>query len=166
MSVQDVAANLEQQLADLLNELSSTQEELLALLAEKRELMAANQFAALAALQAREQQLCDRLEQCQQRRAALLQDASDQGVAAGNLQQLARMLEAGGGADLHKLAKQSVARMRLLQHQSLTNWVLAQRALLHVSQLIEIIATGGRLQPTYGNELSSHARGALMDQEI
>ncbi|MCU0373434.1 MAG: hypothetical protein MUE56_09370, partial [Ignavibacteria bacterium] len=30
--------------------------------------------------------------------------------------------------------------MRLLQHQSLTNWVLAQRSMLHLSQLLEIIA--------------------------
>jgi hypothetical protein len=55
--------------------------------------------------------------------------------------------------------------MRLLQHQSLTNWVLAQRAVLHVSQLLEIIATGGRLQPTYGDGDTLHNRGSLVDQE-
>jgi hypothetical protein len=55
--------------------------------------------------------------------------------------------------------------MRLLQHHSLTNWVLAQRSLLHITQLLEIVATGGRLQPTYGKGASSHARGALVDQE-
>jgi hypothetical protein len=55
--------------------------------------------------------------------------------------------------------------MRLLQHQSLANWVLAQRSLLHVSQLIEIIATGGRMQPTYGDKESVHARGSLVNQQ-
>jgi hypothetical protein len=47
-------------------------------------------------------------------------------------------------------ARENAARMRVLQHHSLVNWVLAQRALLHVSQLLEIIATGGRTQPNYG----------------
>ena len=61
--------------------------------------------------------------------------------------------------------KEATARMRLLQHQSLANWVLAQRSLLHVSQLIEIIATGGRMQPTYGDKESVHARGSLVNQE-
>jgi hypothetical protein len=41
--------------------------------------------------------------------------------------------------------------MRVLQHHSLANWVLAQRRLLHVAQSLEIIATGGRMRPTYGD---------------
>ena len=55
--------------------------------------------------------------------------------------------------------------MRILQHHSLANWVLAQRSLLHVSQLLEIIATGGRMQPTYGDSESVHARGSLVNHE-
>jgi hypothetical protein len=55
--------------------------------------------------------------------------------------------------------------MRLLQHHSLANWVLAQRSLLHVAQMLEIIATGGRLQPTYGNGESSMSGGALVDHQ-
>jgi hypothetical protein len=55
--------------------------------------------------------------------------------------------------------------MRLLQHQSLTNWVVAQRTVLHLSQMIEIIATGGKLKPTYGKSDAALARGALVDRE-
>ena len=56
--------------------------------------------------------------------------------------------------------------MRLLQHQSLTNWVLAQKALLHVAQMLEIIATGGRLKPTYGKDAWPRTpRGRLVDQD-
>ena len=56
-------------------------------------------------------------------------------------------------------------RMRLLQTGLLTNWLLAQRTLLHISQLLEIIATGGRIQPTYVVSESVQSRGALLDQE-
>jgi hypothetical protein len=52
----------------------------------------------------------------------------------------------------------------LLQHESLTNWVLVQRSLLHLSQLIEIVATGGRTQPTYGNGSRRLSCGALVDR--
>jgi hypothetical protein len=62
--------------------------------------------------------------------------------------------------------KHTAARARLLQHQSLANWVLAQRTVLHLSQMLEIIATGGRLQPTYGKENSAATGGSLVDQAV
>jgi hypothetical protein len=57
-------------------------------------------------------------------------------------------------------------RARLLQHQSLTNWVLVQRTLLHLSHVVEIIATGGRMQPTYGKGAPVSAGGILVDQAV
>jgi hypothetical protein len=42
--------------------------------------------------------------------------------------------------------------------------VLVQRSLLHLSQLIEIIATGGRPQPTYGNGPERQNCGSLVDR--
>jgi hypothetical protein len=41
--------------------------------------------------------------------------------------------------------------------------VIAQRTLIHLSQLLEIIATGGRLQPTYGRAVAEPC-GALLNQ--
>jgi hypothetical protein len=61
--------------------------------------------------------------------------------------------------------KEASAKMQLLQHHSLAGWVLAQRSLLHVSQLLEILATGGRMQPTYGSRESIHACGSMLNQE-
>ncbi len=53
---------------------------------------------------------------------------------------------------------------RLLQHQSLANWVFVQRTLLYLARLLEIIATGGRSEPTYGRAESTRSGGALVDQ--
>ena len=39
-----------------------------------------------------------------------------------------------------------------------TQWVAVQRTVLHLSQMLEIIATGGRTQPTYGKGRSRRAR--------
>jgi hypothetical protein len=60
--------------------------------------------------------------------------------------------------------RQASHRARLLQHHSLVNWVLVQKTLIHLSQLLEIIATGGRLQPTYQRDGTVQATGALVDR--
>jgi hypothetical protein len=82
-----------------------------------------------------------------------------------NVAKLATRVGRGKPGALGQRVKETASRLRLLQHQSLANWVLAQRSLLHVSQLLEIIATGGRMQPTYGDKESVHARGSLVNQE-
>ncbi|MCU0959829.1 MAG: flagellar protein FlgN [Pirellulaceae bacterium] len=152
-------------LVGLLEDLSQIQEELLAVLAQKRRCMAAGDVRGMLALAPTEQELQDRLQACHQRRSALLATASEHGVPGTTLSDLAATLAQRGGPDRTQDIAHASARMRLLQHHSLTNWVLAQKALLHVAQLLEIIATGGRLQPTYGTDLHDIARGALVDQE-
>jgi hypothetical protein len=106
-----------------------------------------------------------RLAACQARRTNLLAEAKRQGQPSDNIAKLATKTGGGKASSLGGRVKETAARMRLLQHHSLTNWVLAQRSLLHVSQLLEIIATGGRMQPTYGDKESVHARGSLVNQE-
>lgn len=156
--------NWEHELASLLRELSDVQHELLAVLRVKRELLVAADAEGLGRLQEREQQLCQRLQSCHERRVELLGLAQQQGLPADSIKSLAATATSHG-ARLGKQVTEVSGRMRLLHHHCLTNWVLAQRALLHVSQLLGILATGGRLQPTYGTGESNHSRGALVDQE-
>ena len=155
--------NWEEEVASLLDSLSSAQEELLQVLDEKRQFLEVADRDGLARLQSRESELILRLQECTQRRAALLSAASSQGLPADSIEQLTQTLPEKQRVNLGEQAKTVKDRVRLLQHQSLTNWVLAQRALLHVSQLLEIIATGGRLQPTYGKGDSVFNRGSLLN---
>ncbi len=155
----------EDDLGGLLEELTQVQDELLDVLARKRHCMAEGDRQGMAQLQSVEQELCDRLQQCHDRRSGLLQAAGQEGLPAGSLGDLASVLKRRGSGDLQKEVKNVSARMSLLQHNCLANWVLAQKALLHASQMLEIIATGGRLQPTYGDRADHVAGGALVDQE-
>lgn len=155
--------DLELEVNGLLSELKSVQEELLAVLNEKHKYLAVADVESMAPLQAKEQQLMERLNQCQLRREQILKLAQSQGTSVDSISQLANKLPSGRMGDLGKEVRESQTRMKLLQHQSLTNWVLAQRGLLHVSQMLEIIATGGRIQPTYGDKERLHARGGLLD---
>jgi flagellar biosynthesis/type III secretory pathway chaperone len=147
--------DLASEISDLLDALTSVQGELLGVLGEKRQALATANIVRLSELAPREEQLAQKLQDCQER----------QGQGSDNLAKLATKTSGGKPSKLGSRVKETSARMRLLQHHSLANWVLAQRSLLHVSQLLEIIATGGRMQPTYGDKESLHARGSLVNQE-
>ncbi len=157
--------NWEHELAVLLEELSSVQDELLSVLVAKKDCLAAADIAGLPDLQVRELALGERLQACHLRRGELLAAAKELNLPGDSLGRLAASLPARQRDKLGKQVKESEGRMRLLQNQSITNWVLAQRSLLHVSQLLEIIATGGRLQPTYGEGETVHTVGSLVNQE-
>jgi hypothetical protein len=148
-----IATDWEAEISGLLDELSSVQADLLDVLAKKRDALATANVETLASLQPVEQELGSRLEHCQARRAELLAAARQEGLPGESVSKLAMRVGGGKRGRLGRQVKDSAARMRLLQHHSLANWVLAQRSLLHVSQLLEIIATGGRLQPTYGDKV-------------
>jgi len=132
--------NLERNVVELLDELSQLQDELFTVLAEKRQRMAAADFSPAGegdgdeSLDHRELTLCDRLQQCHDRRAALLSEAGQRGLPADSIASLAPHLAAGKPGGLAERVKDASQRMRLLQHQSITNWVVAQRSLLHVTQ--------------------------------
>ena len=160
------AAQWDTELASLLEELSAVQQALLDVLQQKRDRMAVGDVEGMAQLQPQEEELGRRLEACHERRGQLLQRSQEQGPGAENLGKLALLAPAGNRDKMSKQAKEISARMRLLQHQSLVNWVIAQRSLLHLSQMLEIIATGGRFVPTYGKGEAYQSRGALVDEEV
>ena len=164
-AVESRSVDLETEIGALLDELSSVQSELLGVLNDKREALIRADVNRLTELQPREERLASRLAECQERRSALLAAAKEQGRPHDSIAKVAKTARGGKHSKLGERVKETAARMRLLQHQSLANWVLAQRSLLHVSQLIEIIATGGRMQPTYGDKESVHARGSIVNQQ-
>jgi len=154
----------ETELAGLLNDLCATQDELIGVLTEKRGLLVAADTAGMLAMQGREQELLARLQSCHQRRGELLAQAAAVGLPSDSIRSLAASLPVRRSGAVNDRVQEAASRARLLQHHSLTNWVLAQRTLLHLSQLLEIIATGGRLRPTYGKAQPVDSSGSLVDQ--
>lgn len=155
----------ESQLAALLDDLCQVQSELLQVLQAKQQALARADLVRMVELHPHEQRLAQRLAQCLQRREELLAAARQTGLAPANLSALANCAGPEQAGKLGNQVQWAAARMRLLQHHSLANWVLAQRALLHVAQVLEIIATGGRMQPTYGDRELHTARGVLVHDE-
>lgn len=158
------AATWETELGSLLAELSAVQSDLLAMLTEKRRILIARDLPALAAMQINEAELITRLQVCQDRRAALLARASEEGLPSSSLISLTAALPEEQRRELTPQLRDASARIRLLQHHSLTNWVIIQKNLIHLSQLLEIIATGGRPKPTYGKNDCARTGGTLVDR--
>lgn len=155
----------DQEIGELLHELTTVQTEMLAVLNAKREAVGRGDLTAVEELRPRTEELIQRLQTCHDRRAQLLQRAANQGLPSKDITTLVSRVPGPPRDKLRKQVKESASRMRLLQQQSLANWVLAQRSLLHISQMLEIIATGGRLLTTYGRSETSVAGGTLVDQE-
>ncbi|HZZ26860.1 MAG TPA: flagellar export chaperone FlgN [Pirellulales bacterium] len=153
------------QLGMLLSELSEVQRELLEVISQKRALLIKAKPMELAQLQPREQALIDRLQACHQLRAELLEQANEQGLPHGSLTEFTAALPAQQRQHWTPQIREAASRSRLLQHHSLANWALNQRTLIHLSQMLEIIATGGRLRPTYGKGAAVDSTGYMVDQE-
>jgi hypothetical protein len=156
--------NWETEIGSLLTELAAVQSAILSVLSEKRQILATNDHEALTAMAAREDALLHRLQACHAQRQQLLERAEAEGLPADSIRTLSENLPADSRERLQAEIREAADRSRLLQHQSLTNWVLVQRTLLHLSQMIEIIATGGRPKPTYGKGSDRAPSGALVDQ--
>jgi len=154
----------ESEIGALLAELADVQSGLLAVLSEKRQLLVAGDVDALSAIGAREQELAVRLQACHDQRQQLLARADADGLPADSIQSLSTQLPDSSRKSVQASIRDAANRTQLLRHQSLTNWVVVQRSLLHLSQMIEIIATGGRPKPTYDKGSGSHSGGALVDR--
>lgn len=154
------------EIAQLLNRLGSTQKQLLGLLERKHDLLKQRDHKGLAELASEEQTLCSELQACHNDRQQILNKAAAAGLPADSIQSLASSLPEENDTDLEDSMRETVERSNLLQHQSFTQWVVVQRSLLHLSQLLEIIASGGQMQPTYRKGGVSENSGALMDQAV
>lgn len=155
----------EDELTELLDDLLVTQHQMLELLDQKRTAMTARNLEEIQRLQPLEEALCQRLLDCQQRRSEMLEVAQQENLPVQNLSMLGQTVTKDQGSEIPKKVVEANNRSIRLKHQSLTNWIIAQRNLLHVSQLLEIIATGGGKTPTYGGDGESGQNGFVLDQE-
>lgn len=156
----------ETELAQLLGRLSDAQQQLLGLLDRKREMLLKRDHAALSALLPAEEHLCAELQACHDRRQQLLEQAAEVGMPADSIRSLAESLPRGESQSLKLSLDEANRRSRLLRHHCVAQWVAVQRTMLHLSHMVEIIATGGQLKPTYGKGGTATSSGALMDQAV
>ncbi len=161
----------ESEVTSLLQRLSAAQRNLLSLLSSKQKLIATSDHEKLAALTPQEEAISAELDACLLLRETLLKQAALEGKPSDSIHSLVSALPNEQSSSLETPLKQASKHAKLLHHQSLSQWVVVQRTLLHLSQMLEIIATGGRPQPTYEKGTRSQTKpratsGSLMDQAV
>lgn len=160
------------EVARLLERLSTAQSGLLSLLASKRELIMSKDHQALQLLAPEEAALSAELAACHQQRELLLSRAAREGLPGKTLTDACENLPENTSEALAKPLAEARQRSELIRHECLAQWVIVQRTVLHLSQMLEIVATGGRAKPTYDNGPSQRqptmraSSGSLMDKAV
>ncbi|MGL6225438.1 MAG: flagellar export chaperone FlgN [Thermoguttaceae bacterium] len=158
----------ETEISAFLSELSLLQEETLYLLKQKGDLLAQSKTEEIEAMKEHESQVLAKMTLLLQQREKMLQIAKAENLPHDSIESLAQRidLESPENNRLGEKCRQSVHQARLLQHQSLTNWVLTQRSLIHVAQVLEMISSRGKPRGTYNrrqNKESHSIGGTLLD---
>lgn len=148
-----------------LGELEAAQARTLEVLRCKQEHLAASDVAQIKAIEAEEQAVLELLKTCLDRRERLLREAAAGGYEAGTIEDLVALLPEND--ELKRLVRQSISRTRQIRFQSLTNWMLTQRSILHLNQLVELIVMNGGAAPTYNRDKkrdTGESGGRLVDR--
>ncbi|MGL4943831.1 MAG: flagellar export chaperone FlgN [Thermoguttaceae bacterium] len=142
--------NFETEIAAFLQRLAVVQDDALSVLQRKQKMLVAADAEALQQILIEEERLMARLESVLAERQTILEKARDFGIACESLETLSETFPKR--SDVRREIHNSVYRTRLIQYQSLTNWVLTQRSLLCVNQMLDIIAGGGKASPVYSHD--------------
>ncbi|MCA9104375.1 MAG: hypothetical protein R3B96_23935 [Pirellulaceae bacterium] len=161
---QPTTVDIEAEIAQLLTDMTSIQSSLLEVLRAKREAVKSNDTATYRELLDEESRIYELLGNVNERRSEILSAANLQGLKGETLKEVSLRLPETRQSGLTRKIGETDKMTQTLRLEQLTNWVVDQQCLLYVSHLLEMIATGGRLRPTYGRS-EFGMRGSLLDHE-
>ena len=157
------------EIQEFLTSLARPQGELAALFVEKDEALRRLRVDDLNRISLGEQELGQRLQGHLARRGQLLESARAQGLPGESLQQLAGALAPVDQNLLREQIRSSELQSGELRHASWVHWIVTQRSYNHFTELLELIAHGGHLAPTYSGRAQAPAGGtggAILDASI
>ena len=139
----------EKDLTRFVQELDTTQKEVLNVLERNRQLLSNIDAKGVEKFTLEEQQVAEKLQNCLEKREKLLQYAKAEQLPSENIESLAKHVISDKTSEFYKLFEQVKHQTRHIHLYGVTNWIVTQKSINHVSQMLEIIATGGRGKPTY-----------------
>jgi hypothetical protein len=155
--------------ADYLDEYLDVQQALLDVMTAKLDVKTKRSLEEARALDAQEAVLVERLQVCVEKRQGLLADPELNAAGEPTLKRIVESVassnEDAGDATIFRRFDAAEKNNRELRMRSVSAWVLAQRSVVHWSQMLEIVAAQGQNVPTYKRDRKLRSRGALIDQE-
>lgn len=159
--------SLSAELGRFLTELEQAQGELRDLFAAKSLALQRIQGEELVRISEGELELGKRLQALLARRNRLLDAAGKQGIAATSLMTLTGAIGIEIREPLLQRIRLAEQRSAELRHESWIHWIISHRCYNHYTELLELIAHGGKKAPTYSQaNQTTGAGGAVLDASI
>lgn len=143
--------------------LIDAQETLLQIMRRKRTALTTSDLAALEAIQVPEQEAAQQLQTLVSWRGTLLKSAQRGIGRFETLTDLAKSLSPAQSPPVIALFDQAQRLAIELRQESWVQWIITNRCCNFYSEVLELIAQGGKKAPTYDPAEWAQRGGALMD---
>jgi hypothetical protein len=158
---------MSEEIARFVNVFAETQQALLTLLQEKRQVLVAADAARLAELNTLEQGLTSRLEALIVWRGRLLAASAAAGFAGDTLSDVLARIDDPLAAELREQIVPLQALSMALRQEAWIQWVICHRCGRHYGEMVSMIAHGGQKAPTYEERPAGQSSGgAVLDAAV
>ncbi len=150
-----------------IDDLEQVQHKLLNLFSQKRVALRTAKTTELQALAKSEEGLVQQMRLLLSRRQGLLQQAELDGNSAESLLEIVENANSPTDRRLIQRILNARERTAKLRFEGWIHWIIANRAYKHQTEVLDLIANGGKQSPTYGrNTERKTAGGAIFDASI
>jgi len=149
---------------NFLHQLIETQSHVLTVLKKKQTILVKPEKEAIALVTAEEEEVLDKMQKIRQQQEELLTAARLQNVRGDSIEQLCGYFFPHN-TDIQKLLDEAKHRAHQISLLAYTNWTIARKSLIHVSQILELLETQGQGKTTYQPQTHTDtSRGGFVDR--
>ena len=160
-----MSEQLVDEIRQFLRGVQSAQDDLAALYRRKRAALTAARAGELLQIAESETLLVQELQAQLARRREILRESALAGLPGDSIQHVVASLGAEARADLEPHVERARRTAGEVRRETWVHWIIAQRALCHYQNLLELIAHCGRKSPTYSRRPGQDhsGGGAILD---
>jgi flagellar biosynthesis GTPase FlhF len=144
---------------NFLHQLAEAQEQTIAVLQKKQAILVKPEKEALASISAEEEEMLKELQDVLNRREEIITSARLQNIQGDSIEQLCEHFFPRN-VEVEKLLIEARHRVQRIQLLAFTNWRMSRQSLNHISQILELLETGGQGKTTYHPKPPSDALGS------
>ena len=149
---------------DFLKQLIEAQNQMIAVLQKKQEILVRPEKEALALITVEEENVVEKMQHILERREELLTTARLQNVSGDSIEQLCEHFFPRN-IEVHKLLTEVKHRTQQIGLLAYTNWTMSRKSMIHLSQILELLETRGQGKTTYHPQSKSvTSRGTSVDR--
>jgi len=160
-----MADQLVDDVRQFLRGVEAVQDELATLYQRKRIALTEARASELLSIAESESRLAKQMQGHLARRRQILENSAGQGLPGDSIQNLLKALGGSARTELEPAVNRLRGAAAATRRENWIHWIVAQRAMNHHNELLELIASCGRKSPTYSRSPGQNASGggAILD---